>query len=64
MVIIAFWHICTPVLLQMTNVGVRSQGKEEKPSGYLHSKLDIPNLFMFPNHPFLQGWGIFLALGS
>jgi len=33
-----FWHICTAVFLQMTNVGVRSQGKEEKPSRYLHSK--------------------------
>lgn len=58
------WHICTPPFLQMTDVSVRSWGKEEKLSGYLRSKLDIPNLLMFPNHPFLWGQGIFLALDS
>lgn len=64
MAIISFWHIYTPVLHQMTGIGVRKQGKE-KPSGYLQSKLDVTNLFVFPNPKGnLQGQGILLALKS
>lgn len=58
MAIISFWYIYTSMLHQMTGSGVRKQGKE-KPSGYLHSKLDVSNLFMFPNSSELARAGNF-----
>lgn len=61
MAIISFWHISTSVFHQMTGIGVRKQGRE-KPSGYLHSKLDVTNLFVFTNSRELARAGTFPCL--
>lgn len=58
MAIISFRYIYTSVFHQMTGIGVRKQGKE-KPSGCLHSKLDVTNLCS-QTQVNLQGQGIFL----